>query len=243
MICSGDEVAAEEPHLVPRITSLVLCIVGVLLTASSAVAAPDLLDLKVAYSAETVIGSGDHPRIGHLFRTPTALRHDMTDNGQTETIIVRLDRKAAWMLLPALKLALGTNLDGLAQLPGAAAVLDAADKLKPVAAGTGVMDGFRATKYRIQMKDPTAGQFDGYVWSTAQGIILKIDGTGEEDGHRGAVHIQFRHIHVGPQDGTLFEPPSGYHQINVPPAAVEAMIKGLERMQGPRNGAASVPTK
>lgn len=196
-----------------------------------ALAAPNLLDLKVAYSADTVIGSGNHPRTGHLWRTPTALRHDMTENGQTETIIVSLDRKAAWLLLPALKLALETNLDGLAQLPGAAAVLNAADKLNPVAAGKGVIDGLRATKYRVQMDDPTAGQFDGFVWSTAQGIILKIDGSGEQNGRQGAIHLQFHNIRVGPQDAALFEPPAAFRQVTVPPAAVEAMIKGLEQMQ------------
>ena len=211
-----------------RIASVLVCLV---LATAPAVAAPDLLDLKVAYSADSVIGSGDHPKIGHLWRTPTALRHDLTENGQTETVIVRFDRKTAWMVLPSLKLALGTNLDGLAALPGAAAVLDATGKLNPVPAGSAVMDGLRATKYHVQMDDPKAGQFDGYVWRTAQGIILKVDGAGEQDGRRGALHLAFRNIHVGPQDVALFEPPAGYRQITVPPAAVEAMIKGLERLQ------------
>jgi hypothetical protein len=211
-----------------RALAFIAClIIGV----SPALAAPDLLDLKVAYSADTVIGSGDHPRTGHLWRTPTALRHDMTDNGQAETIIVQLERKTAWLVLPSLKLALGTDLDGLASLPGAAAVLDAADKLNPVAAGTAMMDGFRATKYRVQMDDPTAGQFDGYVWSTAQGIILKIEGAGEQNGRHGDIHLQFRNIKVGPQDTALFEPPAAYRQVTVPPTAVQAMIKGLEQMQ------------
>lgn len=227
-ICGSDNVARTGEWLLRRIA---LVIVGLLLAAVPAAASPNLLDLKVEYSADTVIGSGDHPRIGHLWRTPTALRHELTEHGQTETIIVRLDRKTAWMLVPALKLALTTDLDGLAQLPGAAAVLDAADKLKPVAAGTTVMDGLRATRYRVRLDDPADGQFDGYIWTTAQGIILKIDGSGEQNGRRGALHLQFRNIHVGPQDTALFEPPAGYRQITVPPQAVEAMIKGMERMQ------------
>jgi hypothetical protein len=216
-----------------RVISVLVCVIA---AAAPALAAPNLLDLKVAYSAETVIGSGDHPRIGHLWRTPTAMRHDMTENGQTETIIVQLDRKAAWMLLPTLKLALGTDLDGLAQLPGAAAVLEAGDKLKPVAAGTDVIDGLRATKYHVQMDDPVAGQFDGYVWSTRQGIILKIDGAGEQNGRRGDIHLQFRNVQVGPQDVALFEPPAAYRHVTVPPAAVGAMIKGIEQMQRLKNG-------
>jgi hypothetical protein len=224
----------------PRLLAVIACVI---LTASPALAAPDLLDLKVAYSADTVIGSGDHPRTGHLWRTPTMLRHDMTDNGQAETIIVQLERKTAWMLVPSLKLALGTDLDGLASLPGAAAVLDAADKLKPVAAGTGVIDGLRATKYHVTMDDATAGQFDGYVWSTAQGIILKIDGTGEQNGRRGDIHLQCRNVHVGPQDAALFEPPAAYRQVTVPPSAVAAMIKGLEQLQRLKAAPAEPPPK
>lgn len=217
---------------------IAFALIGLGLAAAPAVAAagPNLLDLKVEYSADSVIGSGDHPRTGHLWRTPTALRHDMTDNGQAETIIVRLDSKTAWMVLPNLKLALGTDLDGLAQLPGAAAVLDATDKLNPVASGTTVIDGVRATKYRVQMDDPSAGHFDGYVWSTAQGIILKIDGAGEQSGRRGAVHLQFSNVHVGPQDAALFEPPAGYRRVTVPPAAVQAMLKGLEQLQRATGG-------
>lgn len=210
-----------------RLAPLIVC----LLLAAAPAAAANLLDLKVDYSADTVIGSGDHPRHGHLWRTPTALRHDLSENGQTETVIVRLDSKTAWLVMPSLKVALGTDLNGLAELPGAAAVLDAADTLKPVPAGTAVMEGLRATKYHVRMNDPTAGQFDGYVWSTAQGIILKIDGAGEQNGRRGTLHLQFRNIHVGPQDASLFEPPADYRRITVPPGAVAALVKGMEQMQ------------
>ena len=222
---------------------LAFLIVSFVLAAAPAVAAPNLLDLKVAYSADTVIGSGDHPRVGHLWRTPTALRHDLNENGQTETVIVRHDSQTAWLVMPSLKLALGTDLAGWAQLPGAAAVLDAADKLKPVPAGTAVMEGLRATKYRVRMDDATAGQFDGYVWSTAQGIILKIDGAGEQNGRQGTLHLQFRNVHVGPQDASLFEPPSDYRRITVPPSAVAALVRGMEQMQRLHGAPSGPPAK
>ncbi len=203
---------------------------------SFATAAPNLLDLKVEYSADTIIGS-DTPRHGHLSRTPTAMRHDMDENGQTQTLIVRLDQKTAWMLVPALKLALGTDLDGLTQLSGAASVLGAADKLKPVAVGSETIEGLRATKYRIQMNDVEAGRFDGFVWSTNQGIVLKIDGAGEQNGRRGTVRIAFRNVRVKHQDASLFEPPAGYRQVTVAPAMISSMMKTMEQVQKLRNGA------
>jgi len=205
-----------------------MCLVAA--AVSVAAAAPNLLDLKVEYSADTVIGK-DSPRFGHLWRTPVALRHDMDDNGQMQTVIVRLDQKTAWMLVPALKLALGTDLEGLTQLSGAAGVLGAADKLKPIAVGNETIEGLRATKYRVQMNDPEAGRFDGFVWSTSQGIVLKIDGAGEQNGRHGTVRIAFRNVRVSPQDATLFEPPAGYRQVTVAPAMISGMMKAMEQMQ------------
>ncbi|HEX9461727.1 MAG TPA: hypothetical protein VGB82_03935 [Alphaproteobacteria bacterium] len=207
----------------------------------AASAATNLLDLKVEYSADTVIGSGDNPRTGHLSRTPTALRHDIDDHGQTQTVIVRLDKNAAWMVLPALKMALGTDLNGLTQLSGAAGVLGAAEKLKPVAVGSETIEGMRATKYRVQMNDPEAGQFDGFVWSTSQGVVLKIDGAGEQNGRRGTVHIVFRNVQIGRQDAALFEPPAGYKQVTVAPDMISTMMKTMEQMQRLRSGAQAPP--
>jgi len=212
------------------IRSLAVWACLVVAAVSAAAAVPNLLDLKVDYSADTVIGS-DSPRFGHLWRTPVALRHDLDDNGQSQTVIVRLDQKTAWLLIPALKLALGTDLDGLTQLSGAAGVLGAADKLKPVAVGSETIEGLRATKYRVRMNDPEAGQFDGFVWSTGQGIVLKIDGAGEQNGRRGTVRIAFHNVRVKAQDASLFEPPAGYRQVTVAPAMISGMMKAMEQMQ------------
>lgn len=219
-----------------RIYLAVVCLL-MMGVAATARAAPNLLDLKVEYSADSVIGSGDNTKSGHLWRKPGALRHEMTENGQTQTVIVSLDRNMAWLLLPAFKLALGTDLDGLTQLSGAPAVLGVVERLNPVSVGTETIEGLRATKYRVQMKDTDAGQFDGFVWSTTQGVVLKIDGAGEQNGHRGTIHLLFRNVRVGPQDSGLFEPPAGYKQVTVGPAEVAAMLKTMEQFQRFHGGA------
>lgn len=223
-----------------RLIGLFLCS-ALVFAAPAAPAATNLLDLTVEYSADTVIGSGDNPRTGHLWRTPTALRHDMDDHGQTQSVIVRLDRNAAWMVLPALKMALGTDLNGLTQLSGAASVIGAAEKLKPTAVGSETIDGMKTTKYRVQMNDPEAGQFDGFVWSTSQGVVLKIDGAGEQNGRRGTVHVVFRNIQISRQDAALFEPPAGYKQVTVAPDMIATMMKTMEQMQRLRGSGTQAP--
>ncbi len=219
---------------------LVACCLGLLPVAAPA--ATNLLDLKVEYSAESVIGSGADAKSGHLWRTPTSLRHEMTESGQTETVIVRFDEGKAWLLLPALRMALGTSLDAASQLAGASSVLSAVSKLHPVAVGSDTLEGMRATKYRVQMDDPKAGQFDGFVWSTTQGVVLKVDGEGEQGGRRGAIHMLFRNIRIGPQVPALFDPPSDYRQVTVAPSEIEAMLKAMAQLQRMRSGTSS-PTR
>jgi hypothetical protein len=219
---------------VRRIFLLSLALVAV--WAAGAWAAVNLLDLKVEYSAESVAGSGANPQVGRLYRTPSALRHESNDNGRAQTVIVRFDRNAAWLLVPELKLALETDLTGLSQLSG---LPNAADKLNPVEIGPETINGTRATKYRVAADDPKAGWFQGFVWRTAQGVVLKIDGEGEHQGRRGVVHLQFRNVRIGPQDPSLFDPPADYKRMTVSEAQIETILKGVEQMQRLRSGAPS----
>ncbi len=195
---------------------------------------PNLLDLKVGgYSADSVIGSGANAQAGHLWRTPQALRHEMANGGWPQTVIVRFDRGLAWLLLPELKMALETELANFSQY---SALAEAADKLNPVAVGTESVEGLRATKYRIAIDDAKAGSFNGFVWQTSQGIVLKLEGEGEHQGRRGLVHLLFRNVRVGAQDAALFEPPAEFKRVTVSEAQINTLLNGLQQMQRLRGG-------
>src|SRR3954469_1573528 len=161
---------------------LLACALVVAVLVPARAAGPNLLDLKTAYTAESLIGSGANAQSGRLWRTPTALRHELADGGWPQTVIVRFDRNAAWLLVPQLKTAFETDLAGLSQF---SALAEAGDKLNPVAVGTETLEGLRATKYRVAVDDAKAGSFNGFVWRTAQGVVLKIEGEGEHQGRRG----------------------------------------------------------
>jgi hypothetical protein len=208
--------------------------------AASAWAAVNLLDLKVEYSAESVTGSGPNPQIGRLWRTPTALRYESTDATRAQTFVVRFDRNMAWTLVPELKLVLETDLSALSQLSG---LPNISDKLNPMDVGSEVIDGTRTTKYKISADDPQAGWFRGFVWRTAQGVVMKIDGEGEHQGRQGAIHLLFRNVRIGPQDPSLFEAPADYKHMTVSQAQIETILKGVEQMQRLRSGGAASPTR
>jgi hypothetical protein len=209
--------------------------ISVAVYAANAWAAVNLLDLKVEYSAESVAGSGATPQVGRLWRTPTALRYESADATRAQTVIVRFDRNAAWLLVPELKMVLETDLAALSQFSG---LPNASEKLNPVEIGPETIDGMRTIKYRVSADDPKAGSFRGFVWRTAQGVVLKIDGEGEHQGRQGVVRLQFRNVRIGRQDPSLFDPPADYKRMTVSEAQIETILKGIEQMQRLRGGVA-----
>jgi hypothetical protein len=196
------------------------------LLAASPVRAAGPFDLTVDYSADSTVGSGDHARLGRLWRTRQALRHESTEQGQSQIIIARLDRGLAWLVVPALRVSIETDIGGLGGLAG---LLGGAGKAQPL--GSETVEGQRAGKYRVTVDDAKAGRFDGLVWSTGQGVVLRIDGEGEHAGQRGRVLLSFRNIRIGPQDDALFEPPSGFNRVRATPQQIETMLKGIEQLQ------------
>ena len=72
----------------------------------------DIFALKVDYSATSVLGAGDNAPRGRLWRAGRALRHE-SGQGQTQTLIVRLDRNIGWLALADLGIAIESDLSAL----------------------------------------------------------------------------------------------------------------------------------
>lgn len=197
------------------------------------------LDLKVEYSADALVGSGDNARPGKLWRTPTSVRLETLENSRPQTVIVRLDQNLAWLLLPDVRLAIETDLGGLALTQ---ALFGRSENFQFTSLGPDTIDGQRTTRWRVETADPKAGWFRGFVWSRADGVVMKIEGEGEHRGRRGYVHILFRNVKVASQNASLFEPPAEFRRLPVSEAMVEALLKGLEQMQRLRSGAPAGPS-
>jgi hypothetical protein len=190
----------------------------------------DVLDLKVEYAAESTIGTGERARPGRLWRTPSALRHETVQANRVETVIVRLDRGLAWLLVPELSTAIEMEMSAFA-LAGALADRGA---ISQSVVGTETIGGSRATKYRVRGAGENAGSFDGFVWTRSDGVVLRIDGMGESLGQRGPVALSFQNVRVGKQDPALFEVPASFRRLAVRAQDAAALIDMIQRFSRPR---------
>ena len=191
------------------------------------VGAGGLLELSVSYTADSVIGAGAKARAGHLWRTPQALRHEWVEAGQKQTVIVRLDRGLAWTLVPGTNIALETTLDGLGLVP-IAALSDGA-RLGQTPVGQETIEGIRTTKYRVSTTPGEPNRFAGNVWSSAEGIVMKVEGTGEANGRQGNIDLAFRNVRIGRLDPELFELPANTQRVKVKGEDAQNMIEMLSR--------------
>lgn len=215
-----------------RRPSLIVVLAAFLVSAAAEAAGP--LDLVVEYSADAVIGTGEQARPGKLWRTPMALRLETQENGRPQTVIVRVDRNLALLLVPEMRLAIETDLSGLSLTQ---ALLGSSDRLKSTSLGPDTVEGTRTTRWRVETSDPKAGWFRGFVWSTDRGVVMKIEGEGEHRNKRGYVHLLFRNVKIAPQDGGLFEPPGDYRRLPVSDTMLNSLLRGIEQLDRMRGGA------
>jgi hypothetical protein len=67
------------------------------------------------------------------------------------------------------------------------------------------------TKYRVRgtifdIRTP----FEGYVWTTAENIVLQVDGIGRGDGISTPIKVTPLQLVIGPVDATLLTVPSNF---------------------------------
>jgi hypothetical protein len=213
-----------------RLAGWLTAITVAFLAASPPLQAANILDLKTEYSAASAIQTPKGVQRGRVWRTPNALRHEMTDDSRGQTLIARLDRKLAWLLIPEQKLAVELALDNF----GLPAELLTGTGITQTPVGQETVAGLRTTKVRVQ-REPKAnanGRFDGYVWTTAEGIIMKVVGSGENQGRRGDVNMSFSDVKVARQDPNLFELPTGYRRLALVGVDFESLMAGMEQLKG-----------
>src|SRR5215831_10371041 len=78
-----------------------------------AAASRSFLQLRVEYTATSLIGVDERAMPGRLWRTPTALRHEGKRQGRPLTVIARLDRNLIWLATADSPVAIETELSAL----------------------------------------------------------------------------------------------------------------------------------
>jgi hypothetical protein len=185
----------------------------------------NILQLRVEYTATSLIGTDGRATPGRLWRTRSALRHEGKQHGRALTVIARFDRNLAWLAMAESGFAIETDLSAL-DLP--LDVLQGGGGMRQIREGRERVNGLDTMRVRVERNTGPGSRFAGHVWATDQGVIARLAGEGESRGRRGRALVDFLDVHIGPIDPGLFEAPRGVNILQVKGGDVAALIEGMD---------------
>jgi hypothetical protein len=186
-----------------------LVVVGaMLLMAGTAVAGEE--KLAVEYSADQVIEAEDGAMKGRVYYTPTKERREMNQSGQNMIMITRHDKKVSWTVMPEEKMYME-----MAMKPSADKTDLSAYKIEQTPAGQEMLNGVNTNKSKIIMTHSSGSKMGGFMWTTKEGILAKIDAISVEKGSKDRFKMEQTNIKVGKQPAELFEIPRGVEKMDM----------------------------
>ena len=179
-----------------------LCIVAFATTAQGAgLPAP-----TVEYSADRVMETEAGTFEGKVYAAKDKERSETSMQGMTSVMILRRDKQLGYMLMPAQKMYSQMDFQKAQQQSGA----QPADQVEITEVGSDTIDGQATTKYKLIMKDGSAG---GFMWFTKDGIMMKMDTVVKNGRNKSRMTITLKNVKIGAQDASLFEVPAGYNAM------------------------------
>lgn len=159
----------------------------------------------VGYSADRVMETEAGTFTGTVHAMPDRDRSETTMGGMSTVIILRRDLQSGWMLMPAQKMYQELGF-GEARKQSGAAPADVSIEV----VGPDTVEGTATTKYKLLMKDGSAG---GFMWFTAEGIPMRMDMLTKNGKKTERMTVTLKNLQVGPQDPSLFEPPADFNKM------------------------------
>jgi hypothetical protein len=179
---------------------------------------------RVEYSADTVMETAEVSMKGHVNYAPKRERREMvTDGGDKMIMIMRLDKKMAWTLMPSEKMYIEMNLD---QANSQAKDDTSKYKIEQTVIGPEMLNGVNTTKSKIIMTGPKGEKMGGFMWMTKDNIVVKMDAIAINKKDKMRFKTELTNLKVGKQDPALFEIPKGYTKMNMGMPDIGKMLKG-----------------
>ena len=157
----------------------------------------------VEYSADRIIESEAGAMQGKVYSAKDRERTEMQMQDMQTVMIIRRDKQLGWMLMPMQKMYSQVDFAQAQQQSGAAPD----DQVEITEMGAETVEGHAATKYKMLMKDGSAG---GFIWITGEGIPVKMDMLSKSGRDKSRITMTLKNIQIGTQDPQLFEIPAGY---------------------------------
>jgi outer membrane lipoprotein-sorting protein len=161
---------------------------------------------KAEYSGDRVIESAQGTLTQKVYSAAGKERMEMDMGGMQSVMILRPDKKLAWMLMPAHRMYMELDLSQAKQQASSGPP----DDVTIEKVGEEAVEGRSATKYKMLMRDKSAG---GFMWFTDDGIPVKMDMLSREGKQKSRITMTLRNLEIGRQDASLFELPAGYSKM------------------------------
>src|SRR5579864_7470149 len=200
------------------LASMMLFSLALVLPSRMATAAM-LGDAAISYSAERTVVVNGHSYTGMVFHTPGHDRHEQEIQGIPEVILLDAAAKQGILLLPGLNSYLPFAFPRL--------VVELDDRTwRRVPRGEEVVNGVRTTKYRVDHTAGDGSHAQGWLWLSAQGVLMRLDGVVTRAGASAgtSIRMELAGLRLARQDPQLFQIPPGL--IKLPSGALEGLLSG-----------------
>ena len=180
---------------------------------------------KASYSADIVFEANGRQFTGKVNVDGYKERRDVKDAAGRGTIkIIRRDLGKLFELRPQRRTALELRIsaaEAAGETGAPATDIDSFYGADAMPQGHEVIAGLQTTKYRVNAEITPGLKIDTLVWSTDDGIIVRVVGKATVEGDDQSGRIELTNISRGPQDSNLFEVPQGTTVIS-PDTPVDA---------------------
>lgn len=160
----------------------------------------------VEYSADRIMETEAGTFEGKVFAAKDKERSETSMQGMTSVMILRRDKQVGYMLMPAQKMYSQMDFAKAQAQSGG----QPADQVDITEVGADTIEGQPTTKYKLIMKDGSAG---GFMWFTKDGIMMKMDAVVKNGRNKSRMTVTLKNLKIGSQDASLFEVPPGYNAM------------------------------
>lgn len=148
---------------------------------------------------------------GPLWYAKGRERRQMSMQGRKMTFISRSDKNAVYIIEPTQKMAMQMKMQpGMRYYDNGMMA-----RLNPKRVGKERVAGEDTVKYRVNSAKGTKDGFDGHIWVTGDGIVMKLEGKSLTQGQATPMSMRLKDVKRGPVAPNLFEIPPGYRVMKM----------------------------
>jgi hypothetical protein len=179
--------------------------------------------INAEYSAEEVVETSEGLTKSTVYSTPTMERREISEGGQQMISITRRDKKVVWSLMPEEKMYMEMPIGQSAEKKEEKTDLSAY-KIEQTPMGQETINGIVMNKGKMIMTGKDGSKMGGFMWTTKEGIIAKLDALSVDQGKKDRFKLEMKNLKIAKQPVNLFEIPQGYEKMDM------GTIGGMEGM-------------